>query len=133
MMFFSKKSGFHCLVLYIVSDEPHPLHIVVPQEVASDVISTLKKLEKSSLNNHRFLGNMGPFFIVQDIQGFQKIEIHNDTLSWSEPILYTDYAKKIAERLQALVDDDSDEVEEDLIYFVGEFTMMQDNGFVAPF
>lgn len=133
-MFFSKKSdGFHCLVLFVNSDEPHPMHIVVPQEVASDVISTLKKFEKSSLNQHRFLGNLGPFVIIQDIQGFNKIEIHNDTLSWSEPILYTDYAKKVADRLQALVNDESDEVEEDLIYYVGEFTMMQDNGFVAPF
>jgi hypothetical protein len=133
-MFFSKKSGgFHCLVLFVNSDEPHPMQIVVPQEVASDVISTLKKFEKSNLNQHRFLGNLGPFVIIQDIQGFNKIEIHNDTLSWSEPMLYTDYAKKISDRLQSLVNDESDEVEEDLIYFVGEFTMMQDNGFVAPF
>lgn len=133
-MFFSKKSeGFHCLVFFLLSEEPHPMHVVVPQEVAGDVISTLKKFEKSSLNQHRFLGNLGPFVIIQDIQGFNKIEIHNDTLSWSEPVLYTDYAKKVADRLQTLVNDESDEVEEDLIYFIGEFTMMQDNGFVAPF
>ncbi|WP_202079955.1 hypothetical protein [Caldalkalibacillus salinus] len=132
-MFFSKKGGFHCLVLYLNSDEPHPLQIVMPDEVANDVISTMKKLEKSSLNDHKFIGNLGPFSIIQDIQGFQKIEIHNDTLTWSEPMLYTDFAKKLGDRLQALVNDDTDEVEEDLIYFVGEFTMMQDNGFVAPF
>lgn len=132
-MFFSKKKGFHCLVLYIASDEPHPLHIVIPQEVASDVLSTMKKLEKSSINHHRYLGSLGPFTIIQDIQGFGKIQIHNDTLSWSEPLLYTDYAAKISDRLQSFVNHEGDDVEEELIYFVGEFTMMQDNGFLAPF
>jgi hypothetical protein len=132
-MFFSKKSGFNCLVLYVQSDEPHPVQVVIPQELAADVVSTIQKFEKSSLNHHRFIGNLGPFFIIQEIQGFQKIEIHNDTLSWSEPMLYTDFAKKITERMQLLINEESDEVEEDVVYFIGEFTMMQDNGFVAPF
>jgi ABC-type Zn uptake system ZnuABC Zn-binding protein ZnuA len=132
-MFFSKKSGFHCLILYVQGETPHPLHVVIPSDVAGDVISTIKKFEKSSLNEQQYIGSVGPFVIIQDIQGFQKIEIHNDTHTWSDPILYTDFAKKIAEKLQDLVDDDNDEVEEDLIYFVGEFTMMMDNGFVAPF
>ncbi|WP_025026819.1 hypothetical protein [Caldalkalibacillus mannanilyticus] len=132
-MFFTKKTGFHCLVLYVQSEEPHPIHVVLPQEFAGDVISTMKKFEKSSLNNHRYIGNLGPFVIIQDIQGFQKIEIHNETLSWSEPILYTDFAKKINERLQNLIDDETNEVEEELVYFIGEFTMMEDNGFIAPF
>lgn len=119
-------------MLYIKSDEPHPLHIVVPQEVAADIVSTIKKLERSELNHYRFLGNLGPFTFVQDIQGFEKIEIHNDTLSWSEPLLYTDFAKKITDRLQTLINEEEN-IQEDLVYFVGEFTMMQDNGFVAPF
>jgi len=132
-MFFRKKNGFHCLILFVQSEEPHPVHIVMPQEVADDIISTLKKFEKSPLNNHRYIGNLGPFFIVQDIQGFEKIQIHNDTLSWSEPIAYTDFAKKLTERLQGILEDDTHELEEDLVYFIGEFTMMQDNGFVSPF
>lgn len=132
-MFFSKKKGFHCLVLFIASDEPHPLHIVIPQEVAHDIISTMRKLEKSKINHHRYLGNLAPFTIVQDIQGLEKIEIYNDTYSWSEPIPYTDYAQKISTRLQGLINAEAEEVEEDLVYFVGEFTMMQDNGFLAPF
>lgn len=133
-MFFSKKEGFHCLVLYIRSEgEAHPLFLVMPQTVANDVISTMKKFEKSSLNTERHLGSLGSFVIVHDIQGFQKIEIHEDSLPWSEPTLYTDYAKKITERLQNLIDDETDDVEEEVIYFVGEFTMMQDNGFTAPF
>jgi hypothetical protein len=132
-MFFSKKSGFHCLVLYVHSDEPHPIQIVIPEDHAADVISTMRKLEKSSLNHTTFLGALGPFSIIQDIQGFNKIEIYNDTLSWSEPLLYTDYAKKVTEKLSSLIDEEGRKDEEDLIYFVGEFTMMQDNGFVAPF
>lgn len=132
-MFFSKKQGYHCLVLYTFNDEPQPLFIVIPSELASDVVATMRKFEKSSLNNDKILGTLGPFTIVHDIQGFQKLEIYNDSFSWSEPILYTDYAQKVSDKLQSLMDDESDDVEEDLVYFIGEFTMMQDNGFVAPF
>lgn len=132
-MFFSKKSGFHALVLFINSEEPHPLFVVMPSDVANDVISTMRKFEKSPLNDHKHIGNLGPFTIIQDIQDFQKISIYNDTLSWSEPILYTDFAKKITDRLQNMMDDVGEDTAEELVYFTGEFTMMQDNGFAAPF
>jgi hypothetical protein len=132
-MLFQKKTGYHALLLYIQNEEPSPMLVVMPNDVANDVLSTMKKFEKSALNDPAFIGNWGPMTIVQDIQGFKKIEIHNDSLPWGEPLLYTDYAKGISERLQEHMDDDAEDVEEDLVYFIGEFTMMQDNGFVAPF
>lgn len=133
-MFFGKKEGFHGLLLYIEHSEgANPLLLVMPQLVANDIISTMKKFEKSSLNSEQYLGKYGSFKLVYDIQGFKKIEIHEDSLPWSEPVLYTDYAKKITERLQQLVDEESEDLQEELVYFIGEFTMMQDNGFTAPF
>ncbi|EGL82230.1 hypothetical protein CathTA2_2253 [Caldalkalibacillus thermarum TA2.A1] len=132
-MFFSKRSRYHGLVLYIYHDQPHPLLLVMPEDVAGDVLSTIKKFEKSALNAQEYIGQLGPFSVVHEIQGFEKITIHHDTLSWSEPILYTDFAKKISDRLQDLMDQVQPDLEEELVYFIGEFTMMQDNGFVAPF
>lgn len=136
-MFFSKKDGFHNIFLYVEKEESHPLNIVVPEALASDVVSTIKKLERSGLNQRKYIGEFGTFKFIMDVQGFRKIEIHNDAYSWSEPLLYTDFAKKIADRLQNHIDSVSEntdeDVEEDLVYFIGEFTMMQDNGFVAPF
>ncbi|MDQ0337610.1 hypothetical protein J2S00_000380 [Caldalkalibacillus uzonensis] len=132
-MFFSKKSGYHALVLYIHHDHPQPLLVVMPSDVAGDVLSTLKKFEKSSLNTETYIGSLGPFAIIHEIRSFEKIAIHNDGLPWSEPMLYTDFAKKISDRLQEFMDDVPSDIEEELVYFVGEFTMMQDNGFVAPF
>ncbi|GAA0360173.1 hypothetical protein [Bacillus horti] len=131
-MLFAKKRGYHCLVLFIQGEKPHPYLIISPSEVAADVLSTMKKLESSPLNSEDYLGSLAPFAIVQEIQGLSKIQIHNDSLSWSEPILYTDYAKKVGDRLQGFMSEDEN-VNEDLIYFIGEFTMMQDNGFLAPF
>lgn len=132
-MFFTKKTGFHCLMISVMNDNPSPQLIIMPNEVAADVISTIRKFEKSALNDEKYIGNKGPFTIVHDIQDFQKISIYNDAIPWSEPILYTDYAKVISDRLQDLMDDVEEKVEEDLVFFVGEFTMMQDNGFSAPF
>lgn len=132
-MFFAKQTGYHGLLLYVHNEHPHPTLVVMPSEVSNDIISTMKKFERSPLNDPKFIGNHGRFTVVYDIQSFTKISIHHDAYPWSEPILYTDYAKSLAARLQALVKDEDEDVQEELVYFVGEFTMMQDNGFVAPF
>lgn len=114
--------------------------ILFPSVVSSDFIQLMLRLQKSKLNTTEILGDMGDFSILSHIEGLEKITIMDQIHPESEPIPFQDFSNHLLNRFNNMLsgeeeeeatEEDNMEVEEqeDLVYFIGELTLMKDGSF----
>lgn len=114
--------------------------ILFPSSIAGDFIQLMLKLQKSQINSEEILGDLGGFSILTHIEGLEKITIMDQIHPESEPISFQDFSNHLLHRFNhALCGEEEGELadghdietegQEDLVFFIGEFTLMKDGSF----
>lgn len=103
-----------------------------PTMVANDVVSMLKKLEKSKLNRKEYLGDIGGFHLATHYEGLSSFEVLDEADLESQLVPIQDFSSILLRRLQAVEQSGELEDSEDLAFIMGELTMLRDGSFVQP-
>jgi hypothetical protein len=104
--------------------------VAFPSIVSNDVVSMLKKLERSSFNKPEFLGEIGGFRMLTHIEGATGCDIIDEADMEGHPVQIQDFANILLRRLEALEESGKFEESEDLAFIMGELTMLRDGSFV---
>lgn len=107
----------------------HFYQVAFPSVFANDVVSMLRKLEKSSFNKKEILGEIGGFRIVTHLEALTSYEVFDDVDLEAQPVLIQDFASILLRRLEAL-DESGDGDDSDLAFIMGELTMLRDGSYV---
>lgn len=141
---FGKKSKNYDLLLLIPQDVEGQgrrfYQILFPSAAASDFIQLMIKLQRSSLNSAQVLGDLGGFSVLSHIEGLEKVTILDQVHPESEPISFQDFSNHLLHRFNHMLSGEEGEEEgdgvdleaeeqDDLVYFIGEFTLMKDGSF----
>lgn len=101
--------------------------IIVPSGISTDFESLVKKLEDSQLNKENFLPHWGKILLLYHVVGVEKVKFYTEDV---QPILFSDWANRALLQLSEHLEEEdpqySQELEELLIYFVGELTLLKD-------
>ena len=104
--------------------------VAFPSAVANDVVSMLKKLEKSKLNKPEILGDLGGFRMVTHFESMTGYEVFDEADLEGQPVQVQDFASILLRRLEALEQSGKWEDSEDLAFIMGELTMLRDGSFL---
>jgi hypothetical protein len=104
--------------------------VAFPSFVANDIVSMLRKLERSSFNKPEFLGEIGGFRILTHIEALTGYEVIDEADLEATPVQIQDFANTLLRRLEALEESGKWEGSEDLVFIMGELTMMRDGSFM---
>lgn len=104
--------------------------VAFPSVVANDVVSMLKKLEKSKLNKQEFLGDIGGFRLITHFEAMTGYEVFDEDDLEAQPVQIQDFASILLRRLEALEQSGKWDDSEDLAFIMGELTMLRDGSFV---
>jgi len=104
--------------------------VAFPSVVANDIISMLKKLEKSPFNKPEYLGDIGGFRMLTHIESGTGVEVLDEGDMEAHPVQIQDFANILLRRLEALEETGKFEESEDLAFIMGELTMLRDGSFV---
>ena len=142
-----KKKSFDLLVLKPQINENLQgrrfVQILFPSIAANDFVQLMIRLQKSKLNTAESLGEIGGFSILTHIEGLEKITVMDEVQPEADPIPFQDFSNQLLNRFNILLNndeigEDQDQEEEDLleedgqddlVYFIGEFTLMKDGSF----
>ncbi|RXT14952.1 hypothetical protein [Ammoniphilus sp. CFH 90114] len=140
-----KKKGFDLLLLKPDSAEKDSgrrfIQILFPSIAANDFVQLMLRLQKSNLNTKEILGDIGGFTILSHVEGLEKITVMDEVQPEAEPIPFQDFSNQLLNRFNSMLNEeehmeeaeDEDMLEadgqDDLVYFIGEFTLMKDGSF----
>lgn len=119
-------------ILMIKTSEAKNRHfymVAFPSMFANDIVSMLKKLEKSKLNKKEILGEIGGFHIVTHLEALTSYEVFDENDMEAQPVLIQDFASILLRRLEA-IDENGDGDDSDLAFIMGELTMLRDGSYV---
>lgn len=106
---------------------PNVLFVMVPPQISNDFDSLHKKLENSLLNQLAYLPKWGRITRVLHIEGATGLEMPADDI---QPMSFSDWANIILSQLNQHMADEEEELssqlEDELIFFIGEFTLLRD-------
>jgi selenocysteine lyase/cysteine desulfurase len=120
-------------ILIIKTDEAKNRNfyqVAFPSMVANDIVSMLKKLEKSKLNKPELLGEIGGFRIVTHLEALTSFDVLDDADMEAQPVQIQDFANILLRRLEALEESGKLGDSEDVAFIMGELTMLRDGSFV---
>lgn len=120
-------------ILIIKTDEAKNRNfyqVAFPSMVANDIVSMLKKLEKSKLNKPELLGEIGGFRIVTHLEALTSFDVLDDADMEAQPVQIQDFANILLRRLEALEESGNLGDSEDVAFIMGELTMLRDGSFV---
>lgn len=106
--------------------EPNLLFVMVPPGFSNDFDALHKKLESSELNQLTYLPKWGRLMRTFHIEGATGIKVFAEDF---QPISFSDWANILLSQLNQHMQDEEDlssKIEEELIFFIGEFTMLRD-------
>jgi hypothetical protein len=113
--------------------------ILFPAAAANDLVQLMTRLQKSKLNSKEYLGEYGGFTILAHIESAEKFNIMDTVHPEAEPLPIQDFASLIINRFNSLLSQEelvegedafeNEEDQEDLVFFIGEFTLMKDGSF----
>lgn len=107
--------------------EPNVLFVIVPPRFSNDFDALLKKLEKSELNQSTYLPKWGKLMRTLHIEGAKGVNVFADDV---QPMMFSDWANIMLSQLNQHMEDEEQEfsskLEEDLVFFIGEFTLLRD-------
>lgn len=106
--------------------EPNIIFVLVPPPISNDFDALHKKLENSELNQAQYLPKWGKISRVLHIEGAQKMNELADDL---HPMTFSDWANIIVSQLNQHMETEeefSSKLEDDLVFFIGEFTLLRD-------
>ncbi len=107
--------------------EPNVVFVMVPPQLSSDFDALHKKLENSVLNELTYLPKWGKISRTLHIEGASSINMLSDDV---QPISFSDWANIILSQLNQHMQDEEEELssklEDELIFFIGEFTLLRD-------
>lgn len=140
-----KKKSFDILLIKPGNEQKENgrkiAQILFPSIAANDFVQLMLRLQKSKLNSAEALGEIGGFTILSHIEGLEKITVMDEVQPEAEPIPFQDFSNQLLNRFNSMLDseehledqEDEDMLEEDgqddLVYFIGEFTLMKDGSF----
>jgi hypothetical protein len=104
--------------------------VAFPSFVANDIVSMLKKLERSAFNQAEYLGEIGGFRILTHIEASTGYDVIDEADMEGHPVQIQDFANILLRRLEALEESGKFEDSEDLAFIMGELTMLRDGSFV---
>lgn len=104
--------------------------IAFPSIVSNDIVSMLKKLEKSPFNKQEFIGDIGGFRLITLIESATRLEVLDEEDLEAQPVDIQDFANILLRRLEQVEESGQFEDSEDLAFFMGELTMLRDGSFV---
>lgn len=122
----SKADVFLFQVEKFREGEPNVLAVIVPPQLSNDFDALHKKLENSALNERTYLPKWGKIQRLLHIEGTKGIEVFSDDI---HPFMFSDWANIILNQLNQHMDDEenlSSKVEDELVFFIGEFTLLRD-------
>lgn len=122
----SKADVFLFQVERFREGEPNVLAVIVPSQLSNDFDALHKKLENSTLNEITYLPKWGKIQRLLQIEGAKGIEVFSDDI---HPYMFSDWANIILNQLNQHMDDEeklSSKVEDELVFFIGEFTLLRD-------
>lgn len=120
-------------ILIIKTDEAKNrsfYQVAFPSVVANDIVSMLRKLERSSMNKAEYLGEIGGFRILTHLEALTGFEIFDEVDLEATPVQIQDFASILLRRLEALEESGKLGDSEDLAFIMGELTMLRDGSFV---
>jgi hypothetical protein len=97
-----------------------------PTVIAADLMQLLTRLMQSRLNCPETLGEWGGFTLLLHAQACEKIAVLAEHEPLAQPLSYQDFAHAIVRRLNEKLEKENGEEDEELIYFLGEFTLLSD-------
>lgn len=107
--------------------EPNVIAVIVPTQLSNDFDALHKKLENSELNDRTYLPKWGKIQRLLHIEGAKGVEVLSDT---AHPLMFADWANILLNQLNQHIGDEeenlSSKIEDELIFFVGEFTLLRD-------
>ncbi|GAA4713391.1 hypothetical protein [Brevibacillus fulvus] len=134
MFGFSKKEkkpdGTDLLLIAVDSQNRSLYQVAFPSIVANDIVSMLKKLQRSPLNKKDYIGEIGGFRIMTHIEAATHVEILDEADLQAHPVQIQDFANMLLMRLEALEQSGKLEDSEDLAFLMGELVMLRDGSFV---
>lgn len=104
--------------------------VAFPSVVANDVVSMLKKLERTAFNKQEYLGDLGGFRILTHIDAATGFEVVDEADLEAQPVQIQDFANILLRRMEALEESGKFAESEDLAFIMGELTMLRDGSFV---
>lgn len=126
-----KPDGIDILIIKTVEAKNRNFYqVAFPSAVANDVLSMLQKLEKSKINKHEFLGEIGGFRIVTHLEALTSYDVLDDADMEAQPVQIADFANMLLRRLEALAESGKLGESEDLAFIMGELTMLRDGSFL---
>ncbi|MEW9667456.1 hypothetical protein ABLT31_01170 [Ammoniphilus sp. 3BR4] len=140
-----KKKSFDILLLKPDNDQKEKgrkiVQVLFPSIAANDFVQLMLRLQKSKLNTAEALGEIGGFTILSHIEGLEKITVMDEVQPEAEPIPFQDFSNQLLNRFNSMLNEDDiaegsededmleEEGQDDLVYFIGEFTLMKDGSF----
>lgn len=126
-----KLDGTDILVIKTEEAKNREWYLVAfPSIVANDIVSMLKKLERSSFNKQEFLGDLGGFRILTHIEAATGYEVLDEVDMEAQPVQIQDFANILLRRMEALEESGKFADSEDMAFIMGELTMLRDGSFV---
>ncbi|WNC14078.1 hypothetical protein [Brevibacillus brevis] len=126
-----KPNGIDVLIIKAEEAKNRSFYqVAFPSSVANDVLSMLKKLEKSKLNKQELLGEIGGFRILTHLEALTGFDIHDDADMEAHPVEIQDFANMLLRRLESLEESGKLDDSEDFAFIMGELTMLRDGSFV---
>lgn len=105
--------------------------VAFPSVYANDIVSMLKKLEKSKLNKREILGDIGGFHLATHLEALTSYDVFDENDLEAQPVMIQDFASILLRRLEA-IDESGDGDDPDLAFIMGELTMLRDGSYVPP-
>lgn len=126
-----KPDGIDILIIKTDESKTRSFYqVAFPSLLANDVVSMLKKLEKSKLNKQEFLGEIGGFRIVTHLEALTSYEVMDEADMEGHPVQIQDFANILLRRLEMLEESGKLGDSEDIAFIMGELTMLRDGSFV---
>ncbi|WP_019121339.1 hypothetical protein [Brevibacillus massiliensis] len=126
-----KLDGIDMLIIKTEeSANRHFYQVVFPSAYANDIVSMLRKLQKSPINKREYLGEIGGFHISTHLEAMTSFEVLDEADLEAHPVQIQDFANILLRRLEALEESGEVGESEELAFIMGELTMLRDGTFV---
>ncbi|MEJ8546837.1 hypothetical protein [Brevibacillus borstelensis] len=104
--------------------------VAFPSMYANDIVSMLRKLERSAFNQPEYLGEIGGFRLVTHLEAMMGITVMDEADMEGHPVQIQDFANILLRRLEALEERGVLGENEDIAFIMGELTMLRDGSFI---
>jgi hypothetical protein len=107
--------------------EPNVVFVLVPEPIANDFEILHRKFENAMINNGEYLRKWGRISLILHVHGLKKVEFFSDDV---QPITFADWGNMMVNQLGEHMEDEESnlpsKVEDELVYYLGEFTLLKD-------